>query len=301
MNTVPTKRRQATKKTRDAATYALFTGPAMILYLAFFVTPLLLSLFYSMQDWNGISTTFNFVGLKNYIDVLHEEAFLDSLGFTFKYMLANMIIMNAAGLLIALALNSNLKLKTALRGAYFLPIVISGVVVGYLWNIIIVRLFPIIGDWTGLELFTKNWPSYPNTAFAAIMIASVWQSFGYYMMIYLTGLQSVPDSLLEAAAIDGATPLQRFFHITVPIMRPTFTICIFLSMVNALKAFDIIYSLTFGGPYGSTTSISLQVFLDAFKRNLLSYASAKAMLFCLIIVIISFTQVALMKRKEVEL
>lgn len=285
---------------RDNLTYVFFTGPATLLFCAFVLVPLVLALYYSLHDWNGISINYNFIGFKNYTKVFSETAFLKSFGFTFSYMLVSAITLNGFGLLVALALNTNLKLRTALRGAYFMPMVISAVVVGYLWNIIIVRLFPYLGQATGLAVLQKNWFSYPDTAFASLIIASLWQSFGYYMLLYLTGLQSVPSELTEAAAIDGANSFQRFIRVTVPMMRPTFTTCIFLSIIGGLKAFDLTYSLTGGGPFGSTTSIALQIYLDAYKRDLLSYASAKAIIFCLIIVVLTFVQVALMQRKEVE-
>ncbi len=291
---------KARTKANSLLTYLFFTAPTVILFCMFVLVPLCLAFYYSLHDWNGISVTYNFVGLQNYTKLFREKAFLNSFTFTFSYMLVSAVALNVTGLLTALALNTRLKLRTLLRGAYFMPMVISAVVVGYLWNILIVRLFPNLGELTGLSILKKNWFSYPDTAFASLVIASLWQSFGYYMLLYLTGLQSVPGELLEAASIDGANGWQRFWRVTVPMMRPTFTTCIFLSIINGLKAFDLAYSLTAGGPFGSTTSIALQIYLDAYKRDLLSYASAKAIVFCLIIVAISFTQVALMKRKELE-
>lgn len=290
----------AKSRIRDGLTYAFFTAPAALLFCTFVLIPMILAFYYSLHDWNGISIRYNFVGLQNYAKVFSETAFTKSFGFTFSFMLISAAALNVFGLLVALALNTKLKLRTALRGAYFMPMVISAVVVGYLWNIMIVRLFPYWGEMTGIALLQKNWFSYPDTAFASLIIATVWQSFGYYMLLYLTGLQSIPGELLEAASIDGATGFQRFFRVTVPMMRPTFTTCFFLSIINGLKAFDLTYSLTAGGPFGSTTSIALQIYLDAYKRDLLSYASAKAIIFCLIIMLVSFAQVGFMRRKEVE-
>lgn len=287
-------------KRNENLTYAFFTLPATLLFCTFVLTPILLAFYYSLHNWNGISTSYDFIGFQNYAKVFSEAAFLKSFRFTFSFMFVSAVLLNLVGLSVALALNTQLKLRTALRGAYFMPMVISAVVVGYLWNILIVRFFPFLGQITGSALLQKSWFSYADTAFASLIIATVWQSFGYYMLLYLTGLQSVPGELLEAAAIDGANNIQRFFHVTVPMIRPTFTTCIFLSIINGLKSFDLAYSLTAGGPFGSTTSIALQIYLDAYKRDLLSYASAKAILFCLIIVVISFVQVSKMQRKEVE-
>lgn len=293
-------RAKTSAKVRKNLTYTFFTAPAALLFTTFILIPLLLAAYYSLQDWNGISIHYNFIGFQNYARVFQEAAFRKSFGFTFSFMLVSAVLLNLTGLLSALALNANLKLRTLLRSAYFLPMVISAVVVGYLWNIIIVRLFPYVGELTGNALLQKNWFSYQNTAFASLIIATVWQSFGYYMLLYLTGLQTVPGAVLEAATIDGANGMQCFFRVTVPLMRPTFTTCIFLSIINGLKSFDLTYSLTAGGPFGGTTSIALQIYLDAYKRDMLSYASAKAMIFCVIIMVVSFAQVAIMKRKEVE-
>ena len=285
----------------NIGSYTFFVTPAVILIAIFVYFPLSLALYYSTRDWNGISVEHHFVGLKNYINVFKEKAFITSFGGTFKYMLVCMIIVNLLAFLLALALNSRIHFRTFFRGVYFMPMVISSVVVGYLWNVIIARLFPMIGEMTGWGLFVKKWLAYPDTAFAAVVLGTVWQTFGYQMMIYLTGLQGIPNELLEAASIDGADSFKRLTQITLPLLRPTFTICIFLSLVNGLKAFDMVYSLTSGGPYGTTTYIALQIYLDAFKRDMLSYASAKAIIFCIIIAAISFLQVALMKRKEVEM
>lgn len=285
---------------KDKLTLAFFIGPAYLMFGIFVMVPLLLAVYYSMQDWNGISLQYQFVSLENYLKVFRETPFLRAFRFSFSYMFVSALLLNTFGLLTALALNARLKMKTILRGIYFMPLVISAVVVGYVWNIIIVRFFPYLGGMLNISLLQKNWFSYPDTAFFSLIIASLWQSFGYYMLLYLTGLQSVPHELLEAAAIDGASSAQRFFKVTAPMMRPTFTTCIFLSIISGLKAFDLTYSLTSGGPYGTTTSIALQIYLDAFKRDLLSYASAKAIIFCLIIMFISFVQVGLMRKKEVE-
>ncbi len=288
------------KKIKQGLVYFTFTGPAMILYCLFILWPMGLAIYYSFHDWNGISTVYHFIGLKNYTDVFKEKAFINSIFFTLSYMVIMAILLNLIGLLTALGLNSKIKFRSLIRTVYFVPIVISAVVVGYMWNIIVSKMFPFIGNSLGIDILARNWVAYPGTAFAALIIASVWQSFGYYMIIYLTGLQSVPKELLEAAQIDGTTKFKRFLHVTIPMIRPTFTVCVFLSIVGGLKAFDMIYSLTSGGPFGSTNTISFQIYTDAFKRDMLSYASAKAIIFCIMIIIVSFLQVASMRRKETE-
>ena len=204
-------------------------------------------------------------------------------------------------LLLAVGLNARIPGRGLLRAAFFTPMVISSVTSGYLWNFIVVHLFPMLGKLTGIEGLQKDWMSYPPLAFAAIIIVSVWQMTGYYMLIYLTGLQGVPQEIVEAATIDGAGPVQTFFRVKLPMIRSSVTICLFLSLVGGFKSFDLNYSLTNGGPFGTTQSLSFQIYLDAFKRDAISYASAKAVLFSILIALVAGLQVLLTRRKEVEL
>ena len=289
------------KRIRQNALYVLFTGPAMLLFFTFIICSVGLGVYYSLRDWNGIDPTSNFVGLRNYIRVFSDPDFTASLWFTIRYTVVTVVVLNLLALLLALGLNAKIKGRGLLRAAFFTPMVISSVTSGYLWNFIVVHLFPLIGELTGNPELQKNWMSSPSLAFASLIIVSVWQMAGYYMLIYLTGLQGVPQELKEAAMIDGAGKVQSFFKITLPMIRSSITICLFLSIVNGFKAFDLNYSLTGGGPFGTTQSLSMQIYLDAFKRDAISYASAKAVLFSLLIAVIAGLQVALTRRKEVEL
>lgn len=171
----------------------------------------------------------------------------------------------------------------------------------HLWNFIIGTFMPYMGKTVGIGIFEKNWLAYPVTAFLSLVIVSLWQGTGYYMIIYLAGLQNVPSDILEAAKIDGAGAKACFFKIILPLIRPSITICLFLSIVNSLKAFDLNYSLTTGGPYGTTKTIAYQIFLDAFNADQLSYASAKAVIFSIVIGIVAIAQVRVTRRKEVEM
>lgn len=289
------------QKIRQDALYLLFTGPAMLLFTTFVVCSVVLGIYYSLRDWNGISPESNFVGLQNYIKVFSDPDFQAAFWFTIRYTVLTVTIVNVLSLLLALGLNAKIRLRGFLRAAFFTPMVISSVTSGYLWNFIVVHLFPILGEMTGIEALQKDWMSYPQLAFAAIIIVSIWQMTGYYMLIYLTGLQGVPKDILEAATIDGAGAIQRFFRVTLPMIRSSITICLFLSIVHGFKAFDLNYSLTNGGPFGTTRSLAFQIYLDAFKRDAISYASAKAVLFSVLIALVAGLQVALTRRREVEL
>lgn len=289
------------KKVRQNAMYLLFTGPAMLLFFTFFICSIGLGLYYSLRDWNGIDPSSSFVGLRNYLRVFSDPDFRASLWFTLRYTAVTVVLLNLLAMLLALGLNAKIKGRGLLRAAFFTPMVISSITSGYLWNFIVVHLFPMIGELTGIEGLQKDWMSYPNLAFTAMIIVSVWQMTGYYMLIYLTGLQGVPREIVEAATIDGAGRVQTFFRITLPMIRSSITICLFLSLVNGFKSFDLNYSLTNGGPFGTTQSLSFQIYLDAFKRDAISYASAKAVLFSILIALVAGLQVVLTRRKEVEL
>lgn len=281
--------------------YALFVAPAILLCLLFIFIPLLIGIYYSFRDWNGISVSSNFVGIRNYINAMSDTSFLNTIGFTLKYAVVMVLGYNVLGLLLAMLLNMKLKLRGLLRAIYFMPIVIGTATVGYLWNFIIGTFLPFLGKSFGIGFLEKSWLAYPGTAFLSLVIVSLWQGVGYYMIIYLAGLQSVPSDLLEAAQIDGANGKEQFFKIILPMIRPSITICLFLSIVNSLKAFDLNYSLTSGGPYGTTKTIAYQIFLDAFNADQLSYASAKAVIFSIVIGIVAMIQVKVTRKKEVEM
>ncbi len=289
------------KRLKENAMYLLFTGPAMLLFCIFIVLSLGLGIYYSFRNWNGISPTSSFVGLENYLRIFTDKGFLSALLFTLKYTVISVVLVNVLALLLALGLNAKIKGRGILRAAFFTPMVISAVSSGYLWNFIVTRLFPQMGEWLGIAALQKNWLSDPTLAFAAILIVTVWQTVGYYMLIYLTGLQGVPGELYEAAKIDGAGRLQTFFRVTLPMIMPSVTICLFLTIVAGFKAFDLNFSLTNGGPFGSTQSLALQIYLDAFNRDAISYASAKAVVFSLLIALVALAQVLLTRRKEVEM
>lgn len=280
--------------------YVAFVGPMLVLFFMFIFIPFIRSILYSFQDWDGIRSEIHWVGWKNYIGLFKDSNFARTITFTLKYVAATVIAYNVLGLLLAVALNTRLKMRNFLRTAFFLPTVMGLVVVGFLWNFIIKHMFPQLGQFMGIDLLKDNWLSLPSHSFWAIIIVTVWHGLGYYMIIYLAGLQGVSSDLKEAAEIDGAGKLTLFWSIILPLIRPSITICVFLSIVHGFKSFDLNYSLTMGGPYGTTESISYQIYQDAFSSDLFSYASAKAVIFFLILALFSVTQVALMKRKEVE-
>lgn len=230
------------------------------------------------------------VGLKNYIRLFHDEKFKEVIGFTLFYTFFNMLLINVIALLLALALDSKIKHKRSLRTMFFLPNVVSLIIVAYIWSFIFREGFGALG-W-------KNWLVYENTAPWAIVLTSVWQGVGYIMIIYLAGLQSIPTDILEVASIDGANNWQRFTNITLPLLAPSMTISFFITLTNSLKCFEIMLALTNGA--NKTTSFVLNVYFEAFKQERVGYSTAQAIILLLIIMAISIVQLSIMKKKELQ-
>jgi raffinose/stachyose/melibiose transport system permease protein len=287
--------------TRKIWIYAIFVTPALFFFTLIILVPFIRAIIFSFQDWNGISNEIPWAGWDNYKTILTDNGFRKSFTFTLKYVSVITVLLNLFGFLLALVLNMSLKTRNFLRTAFFLPYVMGPVIIGFIWQFIITNLFAEIGEATQWTLFMKNWLSLPNYAFWSLVMVAVWQSVGYYMVIYLAALQGVPTDMLEAAEIDGAGKWKRLLHVVLPLIRPAMTINLFLAISSGFKAFDLNFSLTRGGPFGSTESIAYHIYLDAFTKNLFTLASAKAVVFFLVLASVTLIQVSVMKRKEVEM
>lgn len=288
------------RKLRHQAAYIVFVSPAVVFFALIILVPFLRAIVFSFQDWNGISTVIRWIGLDNYRALLKDAGFYRSFAFTLKYVVVTTILVNLAGLALAVALNTALKTRNLLRTSFFLPHVIGSIIIGFIWQFIITQLFADIGRVTHWPLFMKNWLSLPGHAFWSLVMVTIWHSAGYYMVIYIASLQGVPKDLLEAASIDGAGSFKRFTRVVLPLIRPAMTINLFLAISNGFKAFDLNFALTKGGPFGTTESLALHIYLDAFTKNLFTYASAKAVVFFIVLASVTLVQVSLMKRREVE-
>ncbi|MBE3575286.1 MAG: sugar ABC transporter permease [Firmicutes bacterium] len=216
------------------------------------------------------------------------------IGFTLFYTFMNVLLSNFFALLLAVILDMKLRTRNLLRSIFFLPNVLSMIIVAFIWSFVFRLIFPAL---TGIPV----WLGSPDLAPWAVVMVSVWQGAGYLMIIYLAGLQTVPTDVLEGAEVDGASPWQRLVHVKLPLLLPAFTICLFYSLANSLKTFDVIYALTGGGPGYATTPVVIDIYNNAFMQNQFGYATAKAVFLCLIIMVITGTQLWLMKRREVEL
>lgn len=278
----------------------LFLFPLVFSFVITVLLPFFCGVFYSMTDWNGVRYT-QFIGLQNYIDMFKGQGYGYSFIITFLFTVLNMILVNATGFALALLCTANVRGRNFFRASFFLPNLIGGIVLGYVWQFIFNKVLVTITN-------SNSMLSNANLAFVAILIVSTWQYAGYIMMIYVTGLQTVPREVIEASMIDGANYWTTLTKIKMPMIWNTFTVCIFLTLVNSFKQFDLNFALTNGAPsriigdkiYAGTEFLALSIYSTAIAKNKYSLGQAKAVVFFIILAIVSLTQVAISKKKEVE-
>ncbi|MGG3449810.1 carbohydrate ABC transporter permease [Domibacillus aminovorans] len=277
----------------------LFLSPVIIGLGLVVLIPLIYGFYYSFTNWNGVNQA-EFIGLKNYVDIFSDQEFRHSLWFTFKFSFVSVIVINIMGLGLAMLVTSYIKSKNILRTVFFMPNLIGGLILGFIWQFVFTKVFDAIGRMTGIE-WMQGWLSDTQTGFWGLVILMSWQMAGYIMIIYIAYLENVPKDLLEAAEIDGANAMQRFRHITFPLVAPAFTVSLFLTLSHAFKIYDQNLSLTNGGPFNSTTMVSMDIVNTAFQMNQMASAQAKAVIFFIIVAVISLTQVYINKKREVEM
>jgi raffinose/stachyose/melibiose transport system permease protein len=289
------------KKLKSAGLFALFVGPVFLAFTIIVLIPFLTGIYYAFTDWNGITGSVKWVGLDNFKYLFTEDKqFQQSFILTTKYTLVAIILTNAIGFGLALLVTQTLKTSNILRTVFFMPNLIGGLLLGFIWQFIFVKGFASIGQITGIPLFELAWLGDANTAFWGIVIVSVWQGAGYIMIIYIAALQNVPQELIEAAKIDGANKWQILRHIKMPLVAPAVTICLFLTTASSFKIFDANLSLTNGGPFKSTEMLALNIYTEAFVNNRYGIGEAKALIFFLVVAAITVIQVMYTKKREVE-
>lgn len=274
-------------------TFRWITIPILILFCAFNTYPLIRGFIYSFTNFKGYGS-YDWVGLRNYADLFTDARVGHSYLFTFKLAVVATILINVISLLMALALNSKIKFKSFLRGMYFVPNILGALVVGYIFNYFFTYILPVLTHTTSM-LSSTRW------AWVAIAIVCAWQSIAMNTLIYISGLQTVPEDVYEAGSLDGATGWNKFRYITFPLIIPFFTINLVLSMKNNMMVFDQIMALTNGGPAQSTESISFLIYNNGMSGGQFGFQSANAVLFFVVIVTISVFQMRFMNSKEEQL
>jgi len=280
----------------------LFVLPALIFYSIFTLAPAIGGIVYSFTNWNGLNKTFNFIGFKNYVTMLTDTDFINAVSFTLKFVVIMVVLQNLIALALAVMIESRNKTKTLFRTLAFMPNMLSMIIGGFMWMFIFTRALPYIAQQLNLASIAGiSWIGDPKFSFIAIIIVSLWGGVGYLMIIYMAALQGVDNTLKEAASIDGATRFQTFTKVIIPSIMPAITIGVFVTLNNSFKVFDVVFSLTGGGPGKSTQVIAMNIFAEAYSlNNRYGYASAKSVVLFIIILVITLVQLTIMRKKEID-
>lgn len=280
--------------------FPFFVAPAMVSYILVVIIPFIMGIIYSFTDWKGAYVAEWWVGLKNYRLALTGAEFLYSLRLTLFFTISNVILVNVLAFTLALLVTRGFKGSNLFRTTFFLPNVIGGLILGYIWKFVFDVIFDkMIYNLTFMEFF-RYWLQDESKAFWALVIVATWQMAGYMMIIYIAAIQNIPDELLEAADVDGANFFSKLVHIIMPLVAQAFTITIFLTLSNSFKLLDPNISLTNGGPGRRTELLALHIFKTGQEYGRYGLAQAQAIIFFFMIAIVTLAQVYFSKRKEIE-
>ena len=288
------------RKKEKQVTFFLFSLPAVLCYGIFFILPLILGLYYSLTDWNGIDRGFQFIGMENYWKILTDRKSYSSILFTIKYAVLLSALILLISLVLGLLLNQKVKGIKFIKTIYFFPAVMSPIIIGLIFNEIYYRALPALGKAAGIGILSKSLVSDTRTAIWAILIANIWQAVAIPTVIIIAGLQSISQELYEVAAIDGAGWWRRFLSITLPFLAPTLTIVLVLAVKDGFLVFDYILAITGGGPAGSTNSIGTFIYQTAFESFNYSYAVANSVVLFILIALFGFLQIRVMSLVEAK-
>ncbi|MCL2841248.1 MAG: sugar ABC transporter permease [Defluviitaleaceae bacterium] len=298
------------KSGKHSPIFYAFLFPALFSFAFVIVIPFFLGIYYSFTDWTAMTgTNVNWVGFANYTAVFNDVTFLHSFLVTVAFAVINIVVVNVVAFGFALLVTSKLKLKNMYRAAFFMPNLIGGIILGYIWQFIFNNAITAFGASIGSEFLATSLLANRFWALLAIVVVVTWQNAGYIMMIYVAAIQSAPAALLEAAHIDGANYWQRLRHILVPLVAPAFTVSLFLTLVRSFQQFDVNMALTAGGPSGmfmdralpTTEFLALNIFNTAFAFRELAQGQAKSVIFFITLTVIALVQVYFNKRKEIEM
>jgi raffinose/stachyose/melibiose transport system permease protein len=284
---------------RATKRFIKFAAIPLSIFVFVLVIPFINGFYYTFTDWDGFEST-KLVGFSNYTKSFQDPTFWSTLRFTALFVVVSLVAVNAVAFGLALIVTSKLRSRNVLRTFFFVPNLIGGVILGVIWQFIFNSALVSLAnkyDWT---LFKESWLQDTNKAFWALIIVTVWQSSGYMMIVYITGLVSIENDVLEASQIDGASPLRTLLSIKVPLMAQAFTIALFLTLRGGFMAYDVNVALTGGGPFRTTELISLHIFQDAFLNGNFGTGQSKAVVMFLMVALAALVQVTISKRYEVQ-
>ena len=288
------------KMTTREKTFWAITIPVVLLFFTFNTLPMLKGFMYSFTNYRGYGD-YDYVGFRNYKDLFTDLRVGKSYLFTFKYALVGTVLVNILSLIMALGLNNRIRFKSALRGIYFVPNILGGLVIGYIFSFFFTYIVPAVGNALNIGWIQNSILASEKYAWIGVLIVGVWQAVATNTIIYISGLQTVPEDVYEASNLDGATKWQEFWKVTLPLVVPFLTINLVLSTKNLLMVFDQIMSLTKGGPAQSTESISYLIYRNGMDGGQFGFQSANAVIFFLVIVGITVAQLTIMNKKEEQL
>lgn len=276
-----------------------FMLPALIIYLSVIIFPVFYSLWISFQSGTGIGSM-EFVGLKNYSQLIHDDVFWMSFRHTIIWIVLTVLVTTTVSLMLAVLMNQKFRGRTFFRAFFYFPSVISAIAVAIIWRWIYNPQIGFINQFAkmlGLD-FTQTWISTPSTALIALFIAALWQAIGQPMILFLAGLGGISPDVLEAASIDGANGVQTFFHITIPLMKDTFIMVISTLLIAAMKVYDIVKGLTDGGPNNATQVLASYMYNQVFQYNNVGYGTAIAIIMVLMMLIVIIPYMSFTAKKE---
>jgi raffinose/stachyose/melibiose transport system permease protein len=299
VDAIPRRRSQFFK--RYNGEFALFVVPTLILFSVFFLIPFFSGAYLSFTKWNGISDNPAFVGFENYVKAITRDTrFWGSFVNTLKYTLGTVVGTNVLALVLAIILTRGLAGQNAMRAAFFIPNVIALIIVGQIWRFLYTQAAGEIAMATGLSFLDPGWLSNGDLAIWSVSLATIWNQAGWFMLVYIAGFESIPQSIIEASTLDGATGIRKYWYVIFPNLIPAFTVCIFLTLVKALRVFAIVYIMTGGGPGHATSTAILDIYNTTFNSLQYGYGTAKSMILLVFIVIVTTSQVVFFKRREVS-
>ncbi len=284
---------------RTAKKFLQFSFLPLAIFTLVLIVPFVNGVYYTFTDWDGFEAT-KLVGFDNYIKSFQDATFWATLRFTALFVVVSMVTVNAVAFGLALIVTSKLRSRNILRTFFFVPNLIGGVVLGVIWQFIFNSALVSIANKYDWDLFKESWLNDTNKAFWALIIVTVWQSSGYMMIVYITGLISIEQDILEASQIDGASPARTLFAIKIPLMAQAFTIALFLTLRGGFMAYDVNLALTGGGPFRETELISMHIFQDAFANGNFGTGQSKAVVMFIVVALAALVQVTISKRYEVQ-
>ena len=276
-----------------------FAALPLAIFTVVLVVPFVNGFYYTFTDWDGFKVD-KFVGFSNYAESFADPKFWTTLRFTGLFVVVSLVLVNVVAFGLALIVTANLRSRNLLRTLFFVPNLVGGVVLGVIWQFIFNSAIVALANKYDWELFKQSWLQDTNKAFWALIIVTVWQSSGYMMIVYITGLVSIENDVLEASQIDGASPLRTLFAIKIPLMAQAFTIALFLTLRGGFMAYDVNVALTEGGPFRTTELISLHIFQDAFGEGNFGTGQSKAVIMFIVVALAALVQVTISKRYEVQ-